>query len=259
LREVIARYPAGALQFEVGIQTFNPDVEQLISRRQNHERLEENLRWLRGHSGVHVHADLIAGLPGESLASFATGFDRLLAMRPQEIQVGMLKRLRGTPITRHDREWAMVYSPRPPYEVLATRLLDFATLARLRRFASFWDIFGNSGNFAESLLFLWTGKGSPFWSFLAYADWLHACGVKTSGIALTRQFELLHEFLTTTAGASADLAVPALEADYRRGGRSDWPSWLPRGPARAAAPTTARSAMDGPPRQARHRATAGRE
>ena len=110
LREVIARFPEGALQFEVGIQTFNPEVQALISRRQNNQKTEENLRWLRTETGVHIHADLIVGLPGETTESFATGFDRLAALRPQEIQVGMLKRLRGTPISRHDAVWEMAYS-----------------------------------------------------------------------------------------------------------------------------------------------------
>ncbi|HAB18344.1 MAG TPA: B12-binding domain-containing radical SAM protein [Verrucomicrobiales bacterium] len=143
LRELIAKFPPGALQFEVGIQTLNPEVEARISRRQNQAKLEENLHWLRAHSGVHVHADLIVGLPGESLESFGEGFDRLVALGPQEIQVGVLKRLRGTPIVRHDREWAMIYNPHPPYEIVQNRDLDFATLGRLRRFAGFWDLFGN--------------------------------------------------------------------------------------------------------------------
>src|SRR5947207_7093221 len=132
LREVIARFPPGALQFEVGIQTFNEEVGGLIKRRQNYQRLEENLRFLRSQTGVHIHADLIAGLPGESLESFADGFDRLVALGPQEIQVGILKRLRGTPIIRHDAEWQMVYKAHPPYELLQNRLLDFATMQKLR-------------------------------------------------------------------------------------------------------------------------------
>jgi hypothetical protein len=108
-----------------------------------------------------LHADLIVGLPGETLESFGQGFDRLIRLGPQEIQVGILKRLRGTPIIRHDAEWRMVYNPHPPYEVLSTRTLDFATLARLRRFAKFWDLFGNSGNFVESLPLLWAGDHRP--------------------------------------------------------------------------------------------------
>src|SRR5262249_40467658 len=135
LRELIARFPEGALQFEVGIQSLNPEVQKLISRRQNNEKTAENLRWLREHTKAHVHADLIVGLPGESVESFASGFDELYVLRPQEIQVGMLKRLRGTPIVRHDAEWQMTYSPHAPYEVLSTKNIDFATMCRLRRFS----------------------------------------------------------------------------------------------------------------------------
>ena len=251
LRELIAQFPPGALQFEVGIQTFNPEVEQLISRRQNHDRLADNFRWLREHSGVHVHADLIAGLPGESLASFAAGFDRLVAMRPQEIQVGILKRLRGTPIMRHDREWTMAYSPQPPYEVLQTRLLDFATLGRLRRFAKFWDIFGNSGNFAESLPLLWRAGGSPFVAMLGFSDWLHSQGVKTSGIALVRQYELLADYLAAVAGLALTEAAGFLARDYARGGRSEVPEFLRTHLPKADAMRPERKPKL-PKRQARH-------
>ena len=155
LREVIARFPPGALQFEVGVQTFNPEVGRLISRRQNYERLADNLHFLRHETRVHIHADLIVGLPGETVESFAAGFDRLIALGPQEIQVGILKRLRGTPIVRHDAEWQMVYHARPPYEILQNRLIDFATMQRLRRFAKYWDLVGNSGNFVATTPLIW--------------------------------------------------------------------------------------------------------
>ena len=155
LREVIAKFPPGTLQFEVGIQTFNPKVGALISRRQNYERLADNFHFLRRETGVHIHADLIVGLPGETLESFAAGFDRLIALGPQEIQVGILKRLRGTPIVRHDAEWQMIYNPHPPYEILQNKLIDFATMQRLRRFARYWDLVGNSGNFIETTPLIW--------------------------------------------------------------------------------------------------------
>lgn len=150
LRVIIKKFPPGALQFEVGIQTFNHRVAELISRRQDNAKAEENLRWLCAETGVHVHADLIVGLPGEDLDSFAAGFDRLLSLQPQEIQVGLLKRLRGTPIARHDHDGQMIYSPHPPYEILQTKLIDFFTMQRLRRFARYWDLVANSGNFVEA-------------------------------------------------------------------------------------------------------------
>jgi len=162
LREVIAQFPAGSLQFEVGVQTFDEPTSRNISRRQDHARLADNLTWLRSHTGVHVHADLIVGLPGETLASFAAGFDRLVALGPQEIQVGILKRLRGTPIVRHDAEFQMRYSPHPPYELLSNRDLDFPTMQRLRRFARYWDLVANSGNFRTSTPLLWSGPQTEF-------------------------------------------------------------------------------------------------
>ena len=118
LKALIAQFPAGALQFEVGIQSFNPEVQQRVSRKQDNAKTADNLRWLVNESRAHVHADLIFGLPGETLESFADGFDRLHALAPHEIQFGILKRLRGTPITRHTAEFAMVYDPQTPYTIL---------------------------------------------------------------------------------------------------------------------------------------------
>lgn len=248
LREILGRFPAGTLQFEVGVQTLNPEVEERIRRRQDHGRLFDNLGWLRAHSGVHLHLDLIAGLPGEDLESFGAGFDRLMAVGPQEIQLGVLKRLRGTPIARHTRECAMIYNPAPPYEVLATAAMDFATLARVRRLAAFWDLYGNSGRFQAALPLVW-GKGSPFRGLLAFADWLAGEDARPTGVALPRQFGLLWRWLTESGAATPEAAGAALAEDWRRAGQRERPPWLPaeipwRAPARAARPGL-------PPRQAR--------
>ena len=251
LKELIVQFPPGALQFEVGIQTFDEEVAALISRRQNYDRLAENLRFLRAETGVHVHADLIAGLPGETLESFGAGFDRLVALRPQEIQVGILKRLRGTPIVRHDREWGMTYGAHPPYEILKTRLIPFADVQRLRRFARYWDLVGNSGNFVETTPLLWRAGDSPFAGFMKWSDWLFAKTGRTHGIALVRLMELLVEFLNAEAGLELATAQQALLADYRRAGHNDTPKFLteattlPRAEAPKPKPSAAR-------RQERH-------
>lgn len=224
LRELIAGFPAGSLQFEVGIQSFDPVVQKLISRRQDNDRTEENLRWLRSETRVHVHADLIVGLPGECMDKFAAGFDRLYALRPQEIQVGMLKRLRGTPIIRHDAEWEMIYSPHPPYEVLSTKSIDFETMCRLRRFARYWDLVANSGRFVHALPVLLEG-GSAFTTFMALSDWLWETTRQTHGIALVRLFELLMRFVQGR-GMEVERFAGALLQDYQREGRTDTPSFL---------------------------------
>jgi radical SAM superfamily enzyme YgiQ (UPF0313 family) len=252
LREVIAKFPPGTLQFEVGIQTFNPEVGAHISRRQNYERLAENFNFLRRETGVHIHADLIVGLPGETLESFADGFDKLIALGPQEIQVGILKRLRGTPIIRHDAEWWMVYSANPPYEILQNRLLDFATMQRLRRFARYWDLTGNSGNFLETKFLIWR-EDSPFQNFLRWSDWLYAKTRRADSIALLRLMELLFEFLTSELRLNKKLVAEILWRDYKRGGRHDKPGFMKDflvGEEPLLPPSKTKTVL--PKRQARH-------
>jgi hypothetical protein len=225
LREVIRRFPAGALQFEVGIQTFDPQVSARISRKQDNGRLSDNIAFLRLETGVYIHADLIAGLPGEDLASFGAGFDRLIGLGPQEIQVGILKRLRGTPIVRHDREFGMIFSPNPPYEVLQTNCIDFPTMQRMRRFAKYWDLVSNSGNFLITTPRIWGGE-SPFWGFMRFSDWLFGRLGAKQGIALHRLAELILDFLVQEKGEKAESAAKVIWEDYQRGGRIDRPTFL---------------------------------
>lgn len=224
LRSTVKQFPQGTLQFEIGIQTFNPEVAERIRRRQNYPRTEENLRFLRQETGAHLHTDLIFGLPGESLESFAQGFNHLLSFQPHEIQVGILKRLRGAPISRHDHDWEMVYSPEPPYEILQNKLVDFPTLQRLRRFARAWDLVANSGSFSSTLHFIWNHlPTSPFHAFLQWTDWLHQQTGQLHAIALNRLTTLLYSYLTDELHLPKDPILSSLAQDYSRTGRGDLP------------------------------------
>ena len=240
LQQAITRFPAGALQFEVGIQTWNPQVQALISRKQDNARAAANLAWLRNHSNALIHVDLIAGLPGEDLESFGRGFDRLYALRPHEIQVGVLKRLRGTAIARHTEAFGMRYNPDPPYNVLATDRICFADMQRIARFARYWEMIGNSGRFRGALPLLLgeapTGPAAdgpfnaaqdgsfdraqdrPFSRFMRFADWLFARTGKTHEIALERLVALVREFLTTQLAVEPALAAEVLQRDYEASG-----------------------------------------
>ncbi|MBL9136600.1 MAG: B12-binding domain-containing radical SAM protein, partial [Verrucomicrobiales bacterium] len=255
LREELAWFPAGAVQLEIGIQSFNEEVCQRIHRRQDQARTTDNLLFLRQSTGVHLHTDLIAGLPGETLESFAAGFDRLLALNPQEIQFGILKRLRGTPIVRHDAEWGMRYSPVPPYEILESQTLDFPTLQRMRRFARYWDLVANSGRFGATLPLIWSGSDSPFWSFLRWSDWLYAQVRQTSAIALDRLAHHLFRWLTTShpegAGVDSATAATALASDWHRSGQRDLPPWLLPLAPRASTPPAPTTSFDTSRRTAR--------
>jgi tRNA A37 methylthiotransferase MiaB len=226
-------------------------VARRIGRKQDTERALNNLAVLREETGVHIHADLVVGLPGETLASFAEGFDRLMGLGLQEIQVGILKRLRGAPIARHDRTWEMVYSESPPYDILQNRLLDFATVQRLKRFAKYFDLISNRGHFSafQSRVI---GKNANFETLFALSDWLYQKSGRTHAISINRLAEWLFEYVTAVRGTPPPLAADALLRDFsrHRGQR------LPQAIADFATPDARR--IEGgatghlPPRQKRH-------
>ncbi len=218
LYSIVKKFPAGSLQLEAGVQTFNQSVAERIGRRQDNSAAEKNLLRLRGETAAHLHADLIIGLPGEGLASFAAGFDRLAALGPQEIQVGILKRLRGAPIARHDAEWKMVYSQEPPYELRQNGLLDFFTMQRLRRFARYWDLVSNSGVFAETAALICSGASS-FNNFLAFSDWLYARTGQTHAISRSRLRELLTVYLAEVLKQPAEAAAALAGRDEAKARR----------------------------------------
>ena len=216
LRDIIQQFPEHSLQFEIGIQTFNPKVQDSISRKQNNEKTKENLRWIRQHSHAHIHADLIMGLPGEDLQSFAQSFDTLVELNPHEIQVGILKRLRGTPIIRHTHDYAMNYSPTAPYTILNNNLLDFKTLQRLGRFARYWDMIANSGRFKNSRNLILANQ--PFDNFLKLSDWLFITSGQTHKISLPRLFQLLYQAMIELFKIDESIATDVLSQDYQAAG-----------------------------------------
>ena len=179
LRETLTRFPPGTLRLEVGIQTLNPEVAARIglpgrhgrhsqpsrhSLSSNCEKELEALSFLREKTNAIIHADLIAGLPGENLVSFGKGFDRLwltlsgtgcLSAAPTvhpagehprvEIQLGILKLLPGAPISRHNEVWQMRYNPLPPYEIEETSAMSAGNIQRIKNFARFWELIVNRG------------------------------------------------------------------------------------------------------------------
>ena len=192
LQKYVEQFPAGQIQFEIGIQTFNIDVATRIQRRQDYDALRRNLTFLQ-NTGVHLHTDLIVGLPGEDIHSFAKGFDELIGLGVEEIQVGILKRLRGTPIAMHTKTFAQVYSPSPPYEILCNSAISFPEMQRLRRFARYWNIVGNSGRFQKTLTHF-QNMPSPFFGFLAFSDWLYEACQRTTKISYNNMLQYIQRF-----------------------------------------------------------------
>lgn len=221
LKELIKKFPAGSLQFEIGIQTWNPQVARNVSRRQNYEKICENLRFLREETGVHTHADLIVGLPGETWESFASGFNSLANLAPDEIQVGILKRLKGTPIVRHDQNFEMQFSAESPFQITQNKNLTGEQIRKLEIFADFWDLVANSGRFIDYMQDMRkraevrTGDGGLFAEFFPLAENLYAKFGRTHSIHLRDLSEALGvSFVEKKAKHSVSPASPARQQQH---------------------------------------------
>lgn len=221
LRKLMAAFPPEALHLEVGVQTVNTGTQRTIHRCQSMGKTLETLAFLRNETGALLHGDLIVGLPGDTLQDIAEGFDLLVNAKVHEIQVGLLKRLKGTPMAGTvGRE--LKFDPYPPYEVLQTPALDFSEIQQLKRFARYFDMVYNSGNFPESAALLWELSPSPFRLFYDLTHHIWTAEQRTHAIALSKLSEHLFTFLTVKQGLDPIYVKAHIERDFRRlPGRKD--------------------------------------
>jgi len=231
LRLLIDRFPKGALQFEIGIQTWNPEVAKLVSRRQDYSKIRENFAYLNQQKKVHTHADLIVGLPGETLESFARGFDEVALLGPDEIQVGLLKRLKGAPISRHDQEWQMVYDLKPPFQVLSTKMMSGEVIREMAIYAQFWDRIANSGNFAQTFLLIkkqasLRNDRSLFYEFQKLVRFLFDRHHQAHGIPMVELAESIAVYLSDVSRIEEKTVHEVLVQDYSIQGNREIPTFL---------------------------------
>lgn len=212
LKSRLAKFPPAVLQLEIGIQTLNPEVAQRIHRPLKLDAIMANLDWLEHHTKAHLHVDLILGLPGETLDSFAHNLNTLSRLTQAEIQLGVLKKLSGTTLSRHDAEFGMVYNDQPPYDLVQNKLLAFSELQRLKRVARYWELLHNSGNFRQTVRRLWPDN-DVYRGFSQFSDWLYATVQSTWQISLNRLAELLFTYLTVEKGQDQTEIADSLMAD----------------------------------------------
>lgn len=167
--ELLSRMPKGLIQLEAGIQSLNPLSLKAVNRSANTRKLIKNIQKILGYGNIHLHLDLIAGLPHETLDSFKEGFGAVYALKPHKLQLGFLKFLKYTPI----REFAgAVYGSEPPYEVISTPTLSQAALAELKSVEKVFERLYNSGRFFYTLEYLSTTESSPYNLYLSLAEHL---------------------------------------------------------------------------------------
>jgi radical SAM superfamily enzyme YgiQ (UPF0313 family) len=214
LIDMMAKFPFAGLHLEIGIQSTYKKSLDAISRKQNNKLAIKNIKKIRQKTKALVHADLVAGLPYETMESFANGFNELIEARPHQIQVGILKKLKGAPIARHQEVCDMKYSENPAYEILQTNTKTFMDLQEIKRFARYFDIFYNAENFPKTIEILIKTREKPFNAFMDFSKFIWEKTGQTHKISLVNQIRFLFDFLTKENVVSKEEVVNSLEDDY---------------------------------------------
>lgn len=211
--EVMRGMRPGLIQLEIGVQSTNEDTLRAVNRHMDIDALRKTVSAIRSFQNIHQHLDLIAGLPHEDLGSFARSFNDVYAMAPDQLQLGFLKVLKGSPIEQRAGEYGIVYSSRPPYEVLYTRWLGFDDILKLKGIEEMVEIYYNSGQFTHTLPVLIRQFASPFHMYGALADYYRANGYMTSTPSRIYRYQVLLDFACSAASDRHDLFVELLTFD----------------------------------------------
>lgn len=184
----------GQVQLEIGVQSTNPETVREINRTMDVERLERAVAALRKGEKIHLHLDLIAGLPREDYDSFVNSFNRVYHMRPHQLQLGFLKVLKGTLMEQRAREYGIAFLEQPPYEVLYTKWLSYGEMRSLKQIEKVLEIYYNSNQFLHTIGFLEKAFPHPFALYKALADFYEKKGYFERASARARLYEILLEF-----------------------------------------------------------------
>jgi len=190
---LIERMPKGRVQFEIGVQSTNEETLVAINRKTDIDKVLRNVKRIVDYGNTHIHLDLIAGLPHETLASFKCGVDCCLSAKPHMLQLGVLKILKNTRLRQEADKYGYVYSEFPPYRVLATETLSFSDMSEIRAVTQVAEKFYNSGLYANSMLYAMELLGG-YRALNALAEFCRGTNIKAS---LKKSYMLLHEFLQT--------------------------------------------------------------
>ena len=190
----------GLIQLEIGVQSTNPDTVREIRRRMDLVKVEGNVAAVREARNVHQHLDLIAGLPYEDYDSFARSFDRVYAMKPDQLQLGFLKVLKGSLMHEKTEEYGLVYQDRPPYEVLSTKWLSYSDVIRLKKIEEMVEVYYNSGQFRNTMEQLERAYDSSFEMYGALADYYEKNGLSRISHSRIARYEILYHFMEETEG-----------------------------------------------------------
>jgi radical SAM superfamily enzyme YgiQ (UPF0313 family) len=192
--ELLSRMRPGLVQLEIGVQSTNPKTLAAICRSMDLAKLEKIVARINRGNNVHQHLDLIAGLPYEDYESFGRSFDRVYAMRPEQLQLGFLKVLKGSEMHTRAEEFGICYMDKPPYEVLYTKWLSFEDVLKFKRIEEMVELYYNSNQFVHTLRFLEQVFSSPFRMYEALAEFYEEKGYFVNSPARSYRYQVLLAF-----------------------------------------------------------------
>lgn len=204
----------GLMQLEIGVQTTNWDTLKAINRSTDISRIARVVDVIHSYKNIHIHLDLIAGLPFEGYESFKKSFNDVYAMKPHQLQLGFLKVLKGTAIHEKAGEYGIVYQDRPPYEVLHTKWISYGEVLKLKQIEEMVELYYNSNQFMYTLPVLIRAFASPFDMFARLAEYYEKEGYFTNSPARSYRYQVLLDFIKSETGLRQPLMKELLTFDY---------------------------------------------
>lgn len=194
--QLLSTLRPGQVQFEIGVQSTNKDTVKAIRRNMDFDRLAHNVLQIQKCNNVHLHLDLIAGLPYENYESFANSFNQVYELYPEQLQLGFLKVLKGALMEKESKEYGIITKSAPPYEVLKTKWLSYDEVLMLKGVCEMVEVYYNSGQFQYSMKYLRHFFVTPFELYSALSEFYEKKGYDKIAHSRIRRFEILLEFYT---------------------------------------------------------------
>jgi len=232
--ELLARMRPGLVQLEIGVQSVNPETLREICRYTDLEKLRKATAKLLEKENVHIHLDLIAGLPFEDYNSFGRSFDEVYQMKPHQLQLGFLKTLKGSPMHEKADSYGIKYTSLPPYEVLYSKWISYEEIVRLKKVEEMLELYYNSRQFTHTLSVLEQRFLSPFALYEGLADYYEEQGYFRNSPSRVYRYETLLGFARSRDSGREELYRELLTYDvYLRENMKSRPSFAKEMPDKA--------------------------
>lgn len=219
--------PPGLFQFEIGVQSTRVETLEAIRRRTDFDKLSERVKILKGYRNIHLHLDLIAGLPGENYLSFQRSFNDVYKLKPDRLQLGFLKLLKGSGIRKDAEIWEYKYLSQPPYEVLENRDISYGEMLMLKDVEDLVERYYNTHRYTNSLEYLGQLFGGDYYALYEdFARYWRTKGYAGLSHSLIRHYEIFIEYGLSIDGIDGEYFKDLIRLDYASQGK---PSRYPKG------------------------------